>query len=231
MNGMRKISLIIIIFCLILASQIYSKGMYASIQVEKAFWDFGNVPFDYNLVHIYQVKNVGHGDLIISRVASNCDCTTARVADTLIPPGGSTRLRIDFRTTDYYGINTREVSIHSNDPREPVYVLEYSSDIGTIPKIFRAEPHALFFLPPEKSKKIELINDSDVEIEFKLLPEIDSVFTIDKLTGSIEPKSRIDILVTPKTDLNPGTYFSSFRIDFKANINIITTIPVKIVRY
>ena len=201
------------------------------IGAEEKFWDFGYVPFDYELVHYYEIKNTGDDNLYINQIGTSCDCTYARALDTLIPPGGSSEIKVSFKTTNYYGKNTRTVAIHSNDPENPVYDLEFLSLIGAIPKYVEAVPNALFFLPPHKEKEIKLLNKTDRAVNVAMTLEPDSVFSIDKTVAEIPAGGYAIIKVTPREGLGQGTFQSSFTVDFIAESRVRITVPVKIVRY
>jgi len=222
---------ILLIIILIAYGQAEVQTSKPSISADEVFWDFGFVPFDYDLVHYYEIKNIGKDNLYISHIGTSCDCSYARALDTLIPPGASTKIKVHFSTADYYGKNTRTVSINSNDPDNPVFNLEFASLIGALPKQVAAQPNALFFLPAHKNKDIKLLNHSDSNIDVKIYPEPDSIIAISDTELEIDSGSYAIIKVTPGSDLGKGTYHSSFLVDFGTEPNIRITIPVKIVKY
>jgi len=182
-------------------------------------------------VHYYEVQNSGDENLYITDIGTSCDCTHARAIDTLIPPGGTSKIKVNFSTKNYYGKNTRTVAISSNDPDTPTFNLEFLSLIGALPKNVEAVPNALFFLPPHKEKEIKLLNKSGSPIETIIALEPDSIFSIDKKEARVEPGQFAVLKVVPRDNLKPGTYQSSFTVDFMANPPIRITVPVKIVRY
>ena len=202
-----------------------------SIGSDEISWNFGFVPFDYDLVHYYDIKNEGSGNLYITNIATSCDCTHARAIDTLIPPGGETKIKTEFSTKNYYGKNTRTVAISTNDPQNPTFDLEFVSLIGALPKFVEAVPNALFFLPAHKEKDLKLLNKSDSEINVIISMEPDSIVTIDKTEMNIESGESAVIKVTPSDNLGPGTFLSSFAVDFGTTPPVRITVPVKIVRY
>ena len=105
---MKRYSMrLILLFILMTAIFAYGQAeVYTSkpaISAEEVFWDFGFVPFEYELVHYYEIKNSGKNNLYITHIGTSCDCSHARALDTLIPPGASTKIKVNFSTTDYYG--------------------------------------------------------------------------------------------------------------------------------
>ena len=103
------------------------------ILVEEDVWDFGLVPIDYKFIHYFQVKNTGPKELRIGKLVAGCDCTVGLTTDTLIPPGGTGFIKIIFDTKNYYGQNTRQLTVHSSDPENPTIELKYKSNI-TLPR-------------------------------------------------------------------------------------------------
>ncbi len=229
--SMRVILLITLVFASFICSQAETQESKPSIFSEEVFWDFGFVPFDYELVHFYDIKNNGNGNLYITHIGSSCDCSHGRALDTLIRPGESTKIKATFSTTDYYGKNTRTLTLNTNDPTNPVFNLEFVSLIGALPKQVEAQPNALFFLPPHKDKDVKLLNNSGSDIEVKIYMEPDSIFTVSGTELEIKSDSSVSINVTPNSDLSAGTYHSSFLVEFGTKPKVRVTVPVKIVRY
>lgn len=195
------------------------------------FWDYGVVPMDYNLVHYFRIENKGTADLHIHRVYSNCDCTAAGVMDTVIPPKGFALVRVDFKTTDYYGSKIRDVSVESNDPKMPLLRLEYGSNIGALPTNIGLTPQSLFFLPANKVKEFQLVNKTGQTLPYRLIIEADSLFTLTAESGNIGGNEIIPMKITVNDNLKPGTYHSSLAVIFGDKGQFRTTFPIKIVRF
>lgn len=208
-----------------------NKGANPQIVAENPFWDYGFVPFDYNMVHFFTITNTGNAKLKIGRVISSCDCTTARALDTIVAPGASTKIRVDFWTTDYYGSNIREITIESNDPFDSNLVLQYNSNIGALPTAFAAEPKSLFYLPSHNDKSLDLVNKTSAPAKFEITPESDSILIFDKLNGEIPAGESLPIEVSISERIRKGTTYTSFNVLVEGEKPIRTTVPVKIVRY
>jgi len=201
------------------------------IHAPEPFWDYGVVPMDYNLVHYFRIENKGTADLHIHRVYSNCDCTAAGINDTITPPRGFALVRVDFKTTDYYGSKIRDISVESNDPQMPLLRLEYGSNIGDLPTNIGVAPQSLFFLPANKAKEFQLVNKTGRTLPFKLLVEADSLFSISRDTGKIDGNESIPVIITVNENIKAGTYHSSLAIIFGDKEQFRTTFPIKIVRF
>lgn len=229
--------LLIVLSAIIIAATpiIMAKEMprQPSIKADHLYWDYGYIPFDYDMVHFFPIKNTGDANLIISKVGSNCDCTTTSIEDTLLKPGEETMIRIDFWTTDYYGTNVREVGVESNDPLNPLLILEYNSVIGALPAKYTVEPKSLFYLPAHNEKKVAFHNRSDNEVEYTITPEPDKIliFPEGSLSGRIPAGGNVDLTIKIGENAFKGNTFTSFNVQFTGDQPIRTTVPVKIARY
>jgi hypothetical protein len=204
---------------------------HGQAHVENDYWDFGYVPIDYKLIHVYRIKNVGDGDLNIIKAVSGCDCTSAIVSRKIIPPDSIAEVKIFFDTKNYYGKNTRSVIVETDDPESPSIELKYDSNIGLFPKFYRTEPRSLFFLPGHSGKVLKLINNTDDDIDYGLIVEPDSIFHLDRTDGRIKSGDFANINVKPKGELSRGTHFANLRVTYYTEQDIYITVPVKIVKY
>jgi hypothetical protein len=85
------------------------------IEIDPDEHDFGSARQDQELVHDFIVTNTGTEDLVLSKIVTACGCTAAVAAETIVPPGGSTTLRVTLETRKYKGRIERSISIASND--------------------------------------------------------------------------------------------------------------------
>jgi hypothetical protein len=80
---------------------------------------FPDVEEGTNVVHVWEIMNVGTDNLIINDVESSCGCTSAITDSKIIAPNSSTKLRTTFDTKGRLGMNTKYIIVHSNDPSSP----------------------------------------------------------------------------------------------------------------
>ena len=90
------------------------------IAVEPPAFDFGRAVQNKTLNTEFSIRNFGSEDLVIDRVTTTCGCTAALLADRVVKPGGTTRLRVSLETRTYSGKVERTVLIRSNDPETSV---------------------------------------------------------------------------------------------------------------
>lgn len=96
------------------------------ITIEPALQDLGNQP--QQLIDlVYTVKNTGNADLIIEKVSVSCECTTAELEKSTIPPGESAELRVKFDPAEdnLFGEIQRIIYLRSNDLVKPEAEAEF----------------------------------------------------------------------------------------------------------
>lgn len=108
-------------------------GGQPRIEVEVERFDMGEMVNGTVETHELEIRNTGTADLIIRKVTTSCSCTTAAVEPTVIPPGGTARLRITFDSGAHgpalEGILIRQVFLSTNDPERPEVVVEFSAKV------------------------------------------------------------------------------------------------------
>jgi hypothetical protein len=72
------------------------------VVVPAPIYDAGVVSKGAKVIHDFEVKNEGDGDLQILDVRAACGCTVASF-DRLIPPGGSGHVHLEVDTTAFVG--------------------------------------------------------------------------------------------------------------------------------
>ncbi len=96
------------------------------ISVEPALQDLGTRP--QQLIDlVFEVKNTGNADLVIEKVSVSCECTTAEMEKSVIPPGESAELRVKFDPAEdnLFGEIQRIIYLRSNDPIQPEAEVEF----------------------------------------------------------------------------------------------------------
>jgi len=71
------------------------------------------------VTHVWEIKNIGTGDLIINDVELSCGCTSAIIDNKVIAPNSFTELKAVFDTKGKPGMSSLFIMVHSNDPSAP----------------------------------------------------------------------------------------------------------------
>jgi uncharacterized cupredoxin-like copper-binding protein len=100
-----------------------------TMKFERNQFDFGKVKEGKMLVHTFKYKNIGKTELLIKDVRSSCGCTAAILSGKNLKPGEEGTLKVEFDTKGRLGRNSKSITIFSNDPDNPVFVLTVYADI------------------------------------------------------------------------------------------------------
>jgi hypothetical protein len=102
------------------------------IEVQTKLHDFGTATEGEKLQHVFDVKNVGVGTLVIDRVTTSCGCTAAVVKTKEIAPGATGQIEVTFDTSARRGANRKSITIISNDPASPRTQLEVAVNVESL---------------------------------------------------------------------------------------------------
>jgi|CZKP01.1.fsa_nt_gi hypothetical protein len=91
--------------------------------------DFGTVKEGQVVEYTFKFKNSGQGVLEVKNVSTSCGCTVASISSKTLKPGEEGTLRVELDTKDREGKMNRNITIQSNDPKEPNKLLLIFADI------------------------------------------------------------------------------------------------------
>lgn len=112
------------------------------IEVAEAIHDFGKVPPGETRQHEFVYRNLGSVPLEVKQVRTSCGCTTTGEWDRRVEPGESGRVTIKFSSGNYSGELQRNVTLVTNDPRQPQLVLQVKAQIWAP---FEVNPKTVMF--------------------------------------------------------------------------------------
>jgi len=205
-----------------------------ALQASDSGFDFGHAGIDFKLFHTFTLRNEGQKDITLHSANVTCECTTVLITDTLLKPGETTAVRITLDTYSLYGPNSKKFSIQTSDPSIPKFEYPYSCRVGQWPQGLKPDPINLFFLPGHRAKKVSIPNPACDKVSVVYVDQADAVYTVAITKADARKGERAEVEVTPKENLGPGTYFSSFRLRLElpeGATPVLLNIPVKIVRY
>ena len=113
-----------------ISTKVISSEKEAILVFNETLFDFGKVQQGETLEHLFLFKNAGTANLIIESVHPSCGCTGATMGDKKeFAPGESGEIKVTFNTQGREGINSKTISVTSNDKKEPVKTLSFVCEI------------------------------------------------------------------------------------------------------
>jgi len=104
------------------------------IAFSEELWDFGVINQEEVVTHVFEVRNLGETELVISKVRSSCGCTAALVSSSEVAPGSSSEIKVIFNSSGFRGKISKYIYVESNDPDEPVSKLTITATVEAPPQ-------------------------------------------------------------------------------------------------
>ena len=217
-------------FVLSLAQKSKTSLSAARIQFSEKFWDFGYVPRDMKVSHIFQIKNSGTDTLIITRVRSDCGCIHSPLSNSRIAPDQASELEVIFNPQRFRGEITKAISVTCNDTTIPVSDIAFTAQVGMENPMVELEPGGVSFdtLEPSEdlTKRVEVRNTSGRKLSISIAqaPRNFIDYRIEKL--EISPEETTAIYFTTNPPLPAGAFRTSLTLDFAGSEKSRCTIPI-----
>jgi hypothetical protein len=224
------IAFLLFVFISSFAQQLTQSSPHARIQFSEKFWDFGYVPKDMKVSHIFQIKNSGTDTLVITRVRSDCGCIHNPLSDSRIAPSQASELEVIFNPQRFQGLITKAISVACNDTTAPVSDIAFTAQVGLENPMVKLNPEGIIFdtLTPsgELTKRVEVKNTSRIKVFISVvqMPKSFIDCQIEKL--EILPDESTQIYFRTNPPLPAGVFRTSLTLDFKGSDKIRCTIPV-----
>lgn len=219
------------LFILSFAQRVKRSLPYARIQLSEKFWDFGYVPKEMKVSHIFLIKNSGTDTLVISRVRPDCGCTHTPLTKSRIAPNQTAELELIFDPQRFRGQITKAVSIVCNDTTTSLSDIAFTAQVGSENPMVRLDPEGILFdtLTPTQTltKKVEVRNTSGTKLYISVAQKPKSFIDhrIDK--SELLPDERTAIYFETNPPLPPGVFRTSLTLDFNGSDKIRCTIPIQ----
>jgi hypothetical protein len=181
--------------------------------------DFGTVNQFQQLHHPLTLRNEGDSILRILKIDTSCGCTAGVPADSIVPPGKEVQIDVAFSTREYEGPQEKTLTIHTNDPGEPLVRVTVVADVKAY---VRMDPTIIHFDPVHRgetaSQKIRFSADKGFGLTIGNIDGGEDHFKITKEPAKSSNEEAIDLVFTLRTDAPPGQFRSIMKIKTKGKI-------------
>ena len=117
-------------------------GRTPKVVVDQSHYAFGTLDIASQGSHEFVFTNAGKAPLKLAAGETSCRCTMSKLAQQEIPPGGSTKVTINWKPKDQPGPYEQTAKILTNDPQRPEVTLTVS---GKITATVQMRPSELVF--------------------------------------------------------------------------------------
>jgi len=112
---MQLKTLVVCVHALFLLLTISTVQGAPRLAIDQPDFDFGYVPHDARISHVFWLKSTGDDVLKIIKVVPGCGCTKAPIEKTELAAGDSTRLEVIFNTKGYRSKVTKSPRIETTE--------------------------------------------------------------------------------------------------------------------
>jgi len=106
-----------------------SNATAAKLRVSKLSHDFRVMSSGSVKEVLIEISNSGDADLEVFKIESNCDCLTYDLGETILSPGQSTEILVQFNAVERMGYERKTLAIFSNDPNASTKVLVFKAHV------------------------------------------------------------------------------------------------------
>jgi hypothetical protein len=149
---------------------------------------------------VFKYENKGDAPVHIKSVRPSCGCTTAALAKNDVAPGEKGEITATFNIGDRTGVQTKTVTVETDDPKTPQMVLTFKA---TIAQLLELQPTFVFWqaneAPQPKTIMVKTAKGATVK-------KIDVVSSSADFTAKVEPgqnAGEFKIEVQPKDTAKP----------------------------
>jgi len=163
------------------------------LQVDDPVYKFDSMQRGTKKSHEFLIKNVGDAPLKVRAGTTSCKCTLSEVSEEPIPPGGSTKVKVEWTAKADSGPFTQTANILTNDPLHSTMELRVE---GAIQSASGVEPPDLLFdkIPVGESRTAQAYVMAMLQDELTVSdPVLSDPNTRDKFDVKIEPVDQKDL--------------------------------------
>ncbi len=184
---------------------------------------------DKTAVAHFKYKNTGDKPVKITSVHPSCGCTTAALAKDVVAPNESGEITATFNIGDRSGVQTKTISVMTDDQTEPTKVLTLKA---TIPQLLQVTPAFIYWsakdvlnpktitvtLGPDVPVHTLTVTPTDKSIATEVVPDLDKKqFRI--IVRPTESGRPINAALKIEPDFpkeSPKMYYANVRVDSRA---------------
>ncbi|MEK7775236.1 MAG: DUF1573 domain-containing protein [Candidatus Zixiibacteriota bacterium] len=207
---------------------------FKPISVQQTSWDFGSVGIDFTIYHRFPLANTTDKKVRILGIESDCDCTALHTRDTILNPGDTAWIDLEFLTRDFFGAVSKSFFVKTDLPGREQIEMIYSARVGQWMWGVKPTPISVFLLQGQTQKRVQISNIANDKTTIEGLRVYDSAFTVDIVQPSAGRGEQMILDIKAAPNLANGTHQSNVTFLIRASgaaEPVLVTLPVKIVRF
>jgi hypothetical protein len=203
----------------------------SGLGLSQDYFNFGYVPQDAKVTHVFWLKSTGDDSLRIAKVVPGCACAKAPLDKDVIAPGDSARLEIIFSTGKYNGAVSKRPAIYTTRSAEPAIITIHSTVLTNVDTTYPiiVSPYVLDIAQFGDTIRDELLfsvnNVSDQTVGLRLIAVPEEFFEVD-LPDKIKPGESAQATITVQKSKLGTSFEKSFTFELNNEQKSRFTLPV-----
>ena len=173
-------------------------GHAPKLVCDQPVFNFGERDNTGEVRHTFTLRNTGDLSLQIRSLRPTCGCTVGKLADPIVPPGGTTTVTVTFALRGREGPQTKLLYVLSDDPAQPEFPLTMT---GKIVEPVTVQPRILFFGRLDASAAatgtVEVTANDNQDLRITKLQVEAPCLTAELAPGANERTQRVVVVAKP----------------------------------
>lgn len=145
-------------------------GPTGKVEIDEIDHNFGSMAVHEKRSHVFVLRNVGEAPVELEKGRSTCKCTLSELGKTVVAPGESTEIKLEWVPEQADEAFSQSAMIHvTNDPDRPVIRLSIYGKVSAILHVLPIESWLLGEITEGRPASVTGYLYSEVLKEFKLL--------------------------------------------------------------
>jgi hypothetical protein len=212
-------------------------GAQPRVEVPELRYNFGSMERGTSKSHEFEMRNVGSAPLTLRNGPTSCKCTLSQVPTAPVPPGGSTKVKVEWSAKSGSGEFTQTAKVETSDPthseveftivgqivvNSAVEPMDFMFDKVNIGETKTAQVYVMAMLQDNLTVKDAEFSDPTLRDKFDV--KIEPVEK-DVLPNKLARKG-VRVTLTSKADLPVGRFSSWLRLHTDLKDNETLDIPL-----
>jgi len=198
-----------------------SGAMGPLLRISERKIDFGTVEQFQQIHHSLILSNEGDAPLRILKIDTSCGCTAGVPADSIVPPGKEVKIDVSFSTRDYEGEQEKTLTLHTNDPGEPLVRIDVVADVK--PFVRMDPPDGIIRFEPvhrgaTRTMKVRFSADAGFALTVDEIAGGEDRLTVKREPEKTSKEEAVNLLFSLRPDAPPGQFRAIIKIKTKGKI-------------
>ncbi|MEM6884626.1 MAG: DUF1573 domain-containing protein [Verrucomicrobiota bacterium] len=193
---------------------------YTATSQAQLVWEQKHLSFkakvdEPTLAGVYRFTNRGDYPVTIGEIKSSCGCTTTELSKRDYAPGETGEIKAVFTVGNLSGLQRKEITVHTDDPRAGKVNLKLEVDI---PGLLQITPRFVFWKTGKSSRERKVMIDvtHDQPIHITEVTSTSSRITAELKT--IEAGKKYEVWVKPENVDSLGKATISIKTDYPEDV-------------